>query len=76
VAIDPRERQRWERQVAALASIDEPAGGQVTGEARRRYIAQLNETRVAAGRPPVVNDEDEFPELGLHRRACSLGLVR
>jgi hypothetical protein len=57
--------------VAALRRIEQPDGAQITGEARKGLIDWINTLRRTDGTPPLVNDEDRYPELGFHRIAAS-----
>jgi hypothetical protein len=75
VTVSPEDRRRFERQVAALREHEVSVDAQVTGEQRAAVIAAANDWRRDHGLPVLVNDEDEHPELALHRRAAALGLL-
>jgi hypothetical protein len=69
--ISEKDRLYWARQVASLKEIEKPAGAQITGEERQRLVEWYNERRRAQGRPQLINDEDEVPEIGFYRVAFS-----
>lgn len=75
VAVSAEHRRKWKQQAAALKACEQAEDAEITGAARSAQVAVVNARRRADGRPEVVNDEDEFPELGFHRLAVARGLV-
>lgn len=66
----------WRKLEAALKEAEQPEAAQVTGEERRALCASVNQRRHKRGLPDLINDEDECPEIGLHRIAAARGLIK
>ena len=75
MAVSAEHRRKFEQQVAVLREYEEPDDAQVTGSQRAQIVAAVNERGRGAGQADLVNDEDEFPELGFHRLAVARGMV-
>lgn len=58
------------RQAELLKQIEMPQDCEPWGEQRVRMLDGINERRIAAGRPPLVNDEIDHPELAKKREAA------
>ena len=75
MVVSAEHRRKFDQQVEGMRSFEEPADAQITGAARATAVAAENERRRLAGKPDVVNDEDQYPELGFHRLAAARGMV-
>ena len=75
MAVSAEHRRKFDQQVEALRSFEEPADAQITGAERASAVAAENERRRLAGKADIVNDEEEYPELGFHRLAAARGMV-
>lgn len=75
MAVSERDKRIMAKQAAALNDIELPEDAEITGEARTRRFNAVNAERRKLGLPPLINDEDEIPEIGFHRIAVTRGMV-
>lgn len=65
----------WRKMAPLFKEAELPEDHEPTGTWRAAIFRMTNEHRRQNGLPELVNDEDEFPEIGLHRCAVARGMA-
>lgn len=71
----PEELEYW-RKVARDSAILEKETSRGTPEQRARVLQRVNERRQRDGIPPLLDEDDDPPELEFYRIARARGLLR